>query len=114
MRTDKRLPISADLTPSQRAIAEAYRKDLDDMQAGVYLAPNFPSPPRGLGPAHEPGLKLSAREVREIRASAGTHRELAKQYSVSVGTVGRVCRGESYRWVADIPKEDKARRFEGQ
>ena len=45
----------------------------------------------------KPNRKLSWSDVREIRQSTDTHRNLGKRYGVTHGVIGRIKRGEDWK-----------------
>lgn len=50
-----------------------------------------------------PNRKLTADQVREIRASTKSNRELSSIYGLSHANIGRIKRRESYKDVPDSP-----------
>jgi len=60
----------------------------------------------GLQPPRPSHLrKLTADQVREIRTSTKTDRELASIYEINHVSIGRIKRGEAYKDIPDIPQE---------
>lgn len=49
--------------------------------------------------------KLTAEQVREIRASTLSQRKLGEIYGLSQVNIGRIKRGEAYKDIPDIPQE---------
>lgn len=58
-----------------------------------------------VGESH-PGARLTQARAEEIRATPGSHRELAKRFGVSRATIGTIKRGTAYPSVA-IPVDDR-------
>lgn len=54
---------------------------------------------RAVGEANG-SAKLTEDQVRVIRSTAGSEREIAKRFGISPGTVGRIRRGQGWRHVA--------------
>lgn len=46
-----------------------------------------------------PAAKITEQEAREIRESTESQRALAKRYRISRGSIGRIKRGEAWRFV---------------